>query len=148
MHGYWDDPAATAAAFTPDGFVRTGDLGYLDEQGRVRLVGRNKEMYVRGGYNVYPVEVEAQLSLHPAVAAAAVVPEADAVMGERGVAVVVAADPDRPPTLPELRDFLADRLAAYKLPEGIRVVDALPLTAMDKLDRTALRTMLQTASAR
>ncbi len=68
MSGYWRDPEATAAAFTPDGHVRTGDLGWVDEQGRLRLVGRSKEMYVRGGYNVYPVEVEAVLSQHPAVA--------------------------------------------------------------------------------
>ncbi|HEY1740701.1 MAG TPA: class I adenylate-forming enzyme family protein [Acidimicrobiia bacterium] len=148
MHGYWDDPAATAAAFTPDGFVRTGDLGYLDEQGRVRLVGRNKEMYVRGGYNVYPVEVEAALSLHPGVAAAAVVPEPDPVMGERGVAVIVPAIADQPPTLRDVREFLAHHVAAYKLPENLQVVDALPLTAMDKLDRTALRAMLQTAPTR
>ena len=148
MYGYWDDPVATAAAFTPDGFVRTGDLGYVDEQGRLRLVGRSKEMYVRGGYNVYPVEVEAALSVHPLVAAGAIVPVPDAVMGERGVAMVVAADPAHLPTLAEIREFLADRLAAYKLPEDLRIVDALPLTAMDKLDRTALRAMLQTADAR
>jgi acyl-CoA synthetase (AMP-forming)/AMP-acid ligase II len=147
MHGYWDDPDATAAAFTPDGYVRTGDLGCLDSEGRVRLVGRSKEMYVRGGYNVYPVEVEAALSRHPAVAAAAIVPEVDAVMGERGVAVVVAADAAQPPNLAAIREFLAPHLAAYKLPEGLQIVDALPLTAMDKLDRTALRAMLQTASA-
>ena len=62
MSGYWRDPEATAAAFTADGFVRTGDLGWVDDRGRLRLVGRSKEMYVRGGYNVYPVEVEAVLS--------------------------------------------------------------------------------------
>ena len=65
MSGYWRDPEATAAAFWPDGFVRTGDLGHLDDQGRLRLVGRAKEMYVRGGYNVYPMEVEAVLAAHP-----------------------------------------------------------------------------------
>jgi acyl-CoA synthetase (AMP-forming)/AMP-acid ligase II len=67
MAGYWRDPEATRAAFTADGFVRTGDLGWLDDRGRLRLVGRSKEMYVRGGYNVYPVEVEGVLSSHPAV---------------------------------------------------------------------------------
>jgi acyl-CoA synthetase (AMP-forming)/AMP-acid ligase II len=105
-------------------------------------------MYVRGGYNVYPVEVEAALSLHPGIAAAAIVPEPDPVMGERGVAVIVAADAGEPPTLRDLREFLADHVAAYKLPENLQVVDALPLTAMDKLDRTALRAMLQTAPTR
>jgi acyl-CoA synthetase (AMP-forming)/AMP-acid ligase II len=142
MFGYWDDPVATKAAFTADGFVRTGDLGYLDDAGRVRLVGRNKEMYVRGGYNVYPVEVEAALSVHPDVAAAAIVPVPDPVMGERGVAVIVPADAEHPPRLPALREFLTNHVAAYKLPEDLRVVDTLPLTAMDKLDRKALRRLL------
>jgi acyl-CoA synthetase (AMP-forming)/AMP-acid ligase II len=138
MTGYWRDPAATRAAFTADGFVRTGDLGWVDELGRLRLVGRSKEMYVRGGYNVYPVEVEGVLSSHPAVAAIAIVPAADPVMGEVGVAVVVPRDPDAPPTLAELRDHGATQLAAYKLPEQLRLSDALPLTAMEKIDRRAL----------
>ncbi|HVJ95923.1 MAG TPA: class I adenylate-forming enzyme family protein, partial [Acidimicrobiia bacterium] len=77
MSGYWRDLEQTKAAFTDDGFVRTGDLGWIDEQGRLRLVGRSKEMYVRGGYNVYPVEVEAVLSEHPDVTAVAVVPRPD-----------------------------------------------------------------------
>src|SRR5690348_15151029 len=85
MTGYWRDPDATAAAFTAHGFVRTGDLGWLDDRGRLHLVGRSKEMYVRGGYNVYPVEVESVLSTHPKVATVAVVPRPDDVMGEIGV---------------------------------------------------------------
>jgi acyl-CoA synthetase (AMP-forming)/AMP-acid ligase II len=99
-------------------------------------------MYVRGGYNVYPVEVEASLSTHPDVIAVAVVARPDPVMGEVGIAVVVPSDPDRPPTLEQLRDYSADRLARYKLPEELRVVEALPLTAMDKVDRGALARQL------
>jgi acyl-CoA synthetase (AMP-forming)/AMP-acid ligase II len=118
--------------------VRTGDLGWLDDSGRLRLVGRTKEMYVRGGYNVYPVEVEGVLSTHEAIAAVAVVPRPDAVMGEIGVAVVVARDASAPPALHDLRAFAASRLAAYKLPEAIHLVDTLPLTAMEKIDRRAL----------
>lgn len=138
MTGYWRDPDATAAAFTADGFVRTGDLGWLDDRGRLHLVGRSKEMYVRGGYNVHPVEVESVLSTHPKVATVAVVPRPDDVMGEIGVACVVARDGADPPTLTELRDFASGRLAAYKLPEALHVLDALPLTAMEKVDRRAL----------
>jgi acyl-CoA synthetase (AMP-forming)/AMP-acid ligase II len=138
MSGYWRDPEATRAAFTADGFVRTGDLGWVDDEGRLRLVGRSKEMYVRGGYNVYPVEVEGVLSSHPAVAAVAIVPRADPVMGEVGVAVVVPRDPAAPPTLAELRDHGAAALAGYKLPEQLQLCDALPLTAMEKIDRRAL----------
>jgi acyl-CoA synthetase (AMP-forming)/AMP-acid ligase II len=139
MSGYWRDPDATRAAFTADGFVRTGDLGWVDDRGRLRLVGRTKEMYVRGGYNVFPVEVEAVLSSHPAVAAVAITPVADPVMGEIGVAVVVARDAGAPPSLADLREFAAPHVAPYKLPEGLRIVDALPLTAMEKVDRRVLR---------
>jgi acyl-CoA synthetase (AMP-forming)/AMP-acid ligase II len=138
MSGYWRDPEQTRAALTADGFVRTGDLGRIDDRGRLRLVGRSKEMYVRGGYNVYPVEVEQVLSTHPEVAAVAIVPRPDDVMGEIGVAVVVARDPHRPPALAVLRDYAAPHIAAYKLPEGVLVVDALPLTAGEKIDRRAL----------
>jgi acyl-CoA synthetase (AMP-forming)/AMP-acid ligase II len=138
MTGYWRDPDATRAAFTDDGFVRTGDLGWVDDRGRLRLVGRTKEMYVRGGYNVYPVEVESMLSTHPGVAAVAVVPRPDPVMGEVGVAVVVPRDADQPPTLEDLRTYAGDALAGYKRPEGLLIVDALPLTAMDKVDRRVL----------
>jgi acyl-CoA synthetase (AMP-forming)/AMP-acid ligase II len=138
MAGYWRDAAANATAFTIDGAVRTGDLGYVDERGRLRLVGRAREMYVRGGYNVYPAEVETVLAEHPAVRDVVVVPRTDDVMGEVGVAVVVAADAASPPTLEDLRDHAAGALAKHKLPEDVRVVDALPLTAMDKIDRAAL----------
>jgi acyl-CoA synthetase (AMP-forming)/AMP-acid ligase II len=95
-------------------------------------------MYVRGGYNVYPVEVEAVLSAHPGVAAVAVVPRPDPVMGELGVAAVVPREPASPPTLDDLREFARARLATYKLPEALALLDALPLTPMEKIDRRAL----------
>ena len=138
MTGYYRNPEATAAAFWPDGYVRTGDLGYVNGAGRLFLAGRSKEMYVRGGYNVYPMEVEAVLLDHPGVAAVAVVARPDEVLGEQGVAVVVPADPARPPSLEELRAFARERVSSYKLPDDIRVVDALPLTAGDKVDRRSL----------
>jgi acyl-CoA synthetase (AMP-forming)/AMP-acid ligase II len=95
-------------------------------------------MYVRGGYNVYPVEVEQVLAEHPDVADVAVVARADDVMGEVGVAVIVARDPAEPPSLGELNRFAGPQLAAYKLPADMRVVDALPLTPMEKVDRRSL----------
>ncbi|MGZ6913007.1 MAG: AMP-binding enzyme [Acidimicrobiia bacterium] len=90
---------------------------------------------------MYPVEVEAVLSTHPDVAAVAVVPRSDAVMGEIGVAVVVARG-DSAPTLAALREFAQDRVARYKLPEALVTLDALPLTAGEKIDRRALRTVV------
>jgi acyl-CoA synthetase (AMP-forming)/AMP-acid ligase II len=140
MSGYWRDPEATAAAITPDGWLRTGDLARIDDRGLVRLAGRAKEMFIRGGYNVYPAEVESALAAHPSVAEVAVVPRPDPVMGEIGVAVVVPRDQAAPPALDDLRAFLDGRLAAYKQPEDLRVVDALPLTPMQKVDRRVLAT--------
>ena len=141
MTGYWLDRETTRQAFTPDGSVRTGDLGYIDEEGRLRLAGRSKEMYVRGGYNVFPQQVERRLADHPAVADMAIAPQPDDVMGEIGVAIVVPTDPAAPPSLDALRDFAADALARHELPEKIVIVDELPLTPMDKLDRRALHDM-------
>jgi acyl-CoA synthetase (AMP-forming)/AMP-acid ligase II len=137
MSGYWRDPAGTAATLV-DGWIRTGDLARVDERGLVRLAGRSTEMFIRGGYNVYPAEVESTLAAHPAVGEVAVVPRPDPVMGEIGVAVVAPRDPAAPPTLADVREFLAGRLAAYKLPEALRIVPELPLTPGQKLDRRAL----------
>jgi acyl-CoA synthetase (AMP-forming)/AMP-acid ligase II len=137
MEGYWRDPEASAEVLV-DGWLRTGDLGRLDGAGRLRLAGRAKEMFVRGGYNVYPAEVEAQLAEHPAIGEVVVVPRPDPVMGEVGVAVVVPVPGQQPPSTADLSAFLATRLAAYKHPEAVRLVDALPLTAMQKVDRRAL----------
>jgi acyl-CoA synthetase (AMP-forming)/AMP-acid ligase II len=144
MSDYWQNAEATAAAFTSSGAVRTGDLGWVDEQGRLRLAGRRKEMYVRGGYNVFPMEVEDVLAAHPDVAQIAVVSRADDVMGEIGVAFVIGRAPDQVPSLQELRDFGAPKLASYKLPEQLVVLDALPLTPAEKVDRRALARTLVT----
>lgn len=138
MSGYWNDPDATAATLV-DGWLHTGDLGRIDDTGCLVLAGRKKEMFIRGGYNVFPMEVEGVLADHPAVADVAVVPAPDKVMGEVGVAVVVPVDPAAPPTIEDLRAHAGGRLAHHKQPERLVVVDELPLTAMQKLDRRALR---------
>ncbi len=137
LRGYWNDPDSTAATIRA-GWVHTGDLGRIDEAGCLRLAGRAKEMFIRGGYNVFPLEVEAVLASHPEVVDVVVVPRPDAVMGEIGVAIVVPRDPAAPPTLDDLRREAGTRLSSHKLPEALRVVDALPLTPMQKVDRTAL----------
>lgn len=137
MSGYWNDPETTAETLV-DGWLRTGDLAHVDGAGCYRLAGRLKEMFIRGGYNVYPMEVESVLVAHPAVAEIALVPRPDDVMGEIGVAVVVATDPTAPPTLNDLRTFGAEELAAYKLPEAIRLVEALPRNSSEKVDRREL----------
>ncbi|MGZ4726622.1 MAG: class I adenylate-forming enzyme family protein [Acidimicrobiales bacterium] len=137
LRGYWRAPDATAATIR-GGWVHSGDLGFIDEAGCLRLAGRAKEMYIRGGYNVYPLEVEAVLASHPDVVEVVVTPRPDPVMGEIGVAVVVPRDPQDPPTLDELRAYAGEKLSAHKLPEDLRFVDELPLTPMQKIDRNAL----------
>jgi len=138
MASYWRDPDATAAALR-DGWLYTQDLGSIDERGCLRLAGRSKEMFIRGGYNVYPLEVEAVLAGHPKVGHVAVIPRPDDVMGEIGVAVVVPREGSDPPSLDELRAFAADKLAPFKLPEALRLTDELPYTAMQKIDRRKLQ---------
>ncbi|MEY2459018.1 MAG: hypothetical protein QOG30_848 [Acidimicrobiaceae bacterium] len=139
MVGYWRDPERTAAAIDADGWLHTNDLGEIDDNGCLHIVGRTDDMYIRGGYNVHPLEVESVLMEHPAVAAIAIAPRADDVMGAIGVAVVVPAEGALPPALDDLQSFGAGRLASYKLPEAMRIVDALPITSMEKLDRAALK---------
>ncbi|MGW1029134.1 class I adenylate-forming enzyme family protein [Streptomyces sp. NPDC002577] len=147
MAGYWRDPQATARVLSPDRHLRTGDLGFLGEDGCLRVTGRIKDMYIRGGYNVFPHEVESVLLDHPGVQAVAVVPRPDPVMGEIGVAVVVPRPGVPAVTLDELRAFAALRLARYKLPEALRLAAELPLTSMDKVDRRLLAHLEQRAWA-
>ena len=138
MRGYWNDADATREAIDADGFFHPGDLGRIDEDGNLRLAGRTKEMYIRGGYNVYPVEVENVLREHPKVALVGVIGIPDEVLGERGKAFVVATDPSDPPTVEELKEFVASRIADYKRPDVVEIRDELPLTSMFKVDKAAL----------
>lgn len=147
MSGYWGDPEATAGVLV-DGWLRTGDLGSVDVTGLLTLAGRQGEMYIRGGYNVFPSEVANVLVDDPRVTDAVVIPRAHPVLGEIGVAVVVARDPADPPTLDDLREAASGRLAGHKLPEDLVVVDALPLTPMQKVDRKRLTRIVQADSAR
>lgn len=140
MVGYWNATEATEATIR-DGWIHSGDLAVRESNGIYRLRGRIKEQYVRGGYNVAPAEVEAVLSSHPLVRELAISARPSDIMGEIGVAVVVASNPGHPPTLDELRSLGAERLASWKLPEALVLVDELPLTAMQKLDRSALLRM-------
>jgi acyl-CoA synthetase (AMP-forming)/AMP-acid ligase II len=144
MVGYWRDQPATDAAFHGR-WLRTGDLAARNADGTYTLKGRLKEMYIRGGYNVYPAEVEAELSAHPAITACAVVSRPDPTMGEIGVAVIAINRRAQAPSLVELRAFLDDRLARWKLPEDLLVVDSLPLNSTHKPDRRLLTEMVRGA---
>jgi len=136
------DATATAEVRDAAGWITTGDLGWVGSDGNLRLVGRVAEMYIRGGYNVYPAEVEAVLGGHRGVGEVAVVGVDDPVLGEVGVAVVVPAPGIAVPELGELRALCASRLADYKAPDRLVVVDQLPLTAMAKVDKRGLAAWL------
>ena len=138
MRGYWREPELTEAAIDTEGWLLTGDLGFLDARGDLHLAGRSTEMYIRGGYNVYPIEVENRLGQHPGVERVAVLGAEAPVLGEIGVAFVVAADPSAPPTLDELRVWCIGSMASYKAPDALVLIDELPLTAMSKVDKRAL----------
>jgi len=131
------DAHATASVLAADGWLTTGDFGLLTPEGNLQLAGRAHERFISGGYNVYPAEVEEALATHPAVARAAVVGAPDDVLGEIGVAVVVAS-PGHEPDLAALRAHCAGRLADYKAPDALVVVDELPLTPMMKVDPVRL----------
>ena len=146
--GYWERPEATAAAFTHDGWFRTGDNGELDSDGYLRLVGRASDLIITGGYNVYPREVEDALLEHPDVRDAAVVGLPDETWGETVAAFVVLrsggiGDPDAGTHADQLGALLTahveSRLAAYKRPRRWEVVEALPRNAMGKVRRDVLR---------
>ncbi len=124
--------------FLPGGWLPTGDLGQVDEGGRVTVHGRASDLIITGGENVWPEAVEAVLRDHPAVADVWVAGVADPQWGERVTAYVVAVDRAEAPTLEQLREFGRDRLAGYQLPRDVVIVDALPRTALGKLQRSRL----------
>ncbi|WP_440992058.1 class I adenylate-forming enzyme family protein [Haloarchaeobius baliensis] len=130
-------PEQTEGAFVDDEWVRTGDLGFVDEDGHVRLRGRKKNMYISGGYNVYPPEVEEMLTAHEAVEQAMVIGVADDTWGEAGHAFILRT-PGSGLTAADLEEYAADALADYKQPVEYTVEDELPLTSLGKIDRQAL----------
>ena len=136
MKGYLHDPQATAEAFA-GGWFHTGDLGYFDEDGFLFIVGRSKELIIRGGYNVYPAEIEDVLHAHPAIAEAAVIGIPDDRLGEEVVAVVTLR-PGASLTAPELIAYCKERMAAYKYPRVIKFRDELPKNAMGKIMKDGL----------
>ncbi|MBA3304089.1 MAG: AMP-binding protein, partial [Acidimicrobiia bacterium] len=138
FQGYWNDRQATRSALTEDGWLRTGDLAVVDDDGYLFLVDRMKDLIIVSGFNVYPAEVEEVLLAHPAVAECAVIGVAHPGTGEAVKAYVVAADGPRPDA-EELQSFVATRLARYKCPGEVAFVDSLPQNASGKVLRRELR---------
>ena len=137
MAGYWNSPAETSAALR-GGWLHTGDIGHLDADGYLYVVDRKKDLIIRGGFNVFPRDVEDVLLQHPAVAMAGVVSRPDQRLGEEVVAFV-SLQPGSQATPAELIEFARGRLAAHKYPREVTILDSVPLTSVGKLDRKALR---------
>ncbi|HEX6083516.1 MAG TPA: AMP-binding protein, partial [Thermoanaerobaculia bacterium] len=135
--GYWNNDAATREAYADDGWFRTGDLARRDEEGFFYIAGRRKEMFISGGVNVYPAEIEAELVSHPAVNDAAVIAVPDETWGEVGIAFIVGTA-----TETQLAEYLGQRLAKYKVPRRFVFIDALPRTPYGKVVKEELRKRL------
>lgn len=145
MAGYLDDPVATAETITPDGWLKTGDIGVVDAEGRLRITDRKKEMFIVGGFNAYPAEIEARLLEHPDIVQAAVIGVPDDRLGEVGLAALVlrpggVLSPDG--LGDELTPWCRQRMANFKVPRTFRVMDALPLNATGKVAKAELRKLL------
>jgi fatty-acyl-CoA synthase len=138
MLGYWGDPERTAEAIDADGWMHTGDLGTFDAGGYCRIVGRTKDMVIRGGENIYPREIEEYLLTHPHIADAQVIGVPDAKYGEELCAWIVL----RPNTVlsdDDVRAHCRGRIAHYKVPRYIRFVDGFPMTVTGKVQKFAMR---------
>ena len=138
MSHYLDDPEATAEALSADGWLRTGDLGQLDDAGCLRIVGRSKDMFIVGGFNAYPAEIENALLRHDDIQQAAVIGIPDERIGEVGMAFVVLR-PGATATGAEIIGWSREQMANYKVPRAVEVLDELPLNATGKVMKETLR---------
>jgi acyl-CoA synthetase (AMP-forming)/AMP-acid ligase II len=137
MRGYYRQPQETSKSFNGAGFFRTGDLGMVDEEGSIHLVGRHKEVIIRSGSNVYPREVEDRLHAHPAIRDAAVIGVEDEFLGEAVCALVVPVE-GAIVTADEVREWCRRTLASYKAPDLVRFVESLPKTGTGEVRRVGL----------
>ncbi|MFF4161452.1 AMP-binding protein [Streptomyces sp. NPDC001678] len=139
MLGYWDDPERTAEVVDAERWMHTGDLAVMDEDGYVRIVGRIKDMIIRGGENVYPREIEEFLYTHPKISDVQVIGVPDEKFGEEIMACVILRDPADTLTRDELARYCRGRLAHYKVPRHLRLMDAFPMTVSGKVRKVELR---------
>jgi HIP---CoA ligase len=143
MSGYWGNPEATAEAIDPDGWLHTGDIGVMDAQGNITITDRLKDMFVVGGFNAYPAEIEAALRRHPSVGQVAVVGVPDERMGEVGCAYIVpsatAGGLEADDIGRQVLEWARDAMANYKVPRSVVIVEALPVNASGKILKRELR---------
>ncbi len=137
MGGYWEEPGETASTLDADGWLHTGDIGVMDPRGYLRITDRLKDMYIVGGFNAYPAEIEQVLRGHPGIADVAVIGVPDPRLGEVGMAWIV---PSNSPLAPEhLTAWCRARMANFKVPRRVAHLDALPRNALGKVRKVDLR---------
>jgi fatty-acyl-CoA synthase len=139
MAGYWNDPAKTAEAIDADGWMHTGDIGVMDDDGYLSITGRIKDMVIRGGENIYPREIEEFLYSHPDIVDAQVIGVPDDKYGEELMAWIRIREGAQPPTVESLRAFCSGRIAHYKIPRYVQVIDEFPMTVTGKIRKVELR---------
>ena len=139
MLGYWDDPARTAEAIDADGWMHTGDLATMDADGYVNIVGRIKDMVIRGGENIYPREVEEFLYGHPDVVDVQVIGVPDAKYGEELMAWVQVRDGAAPLSAEDVREYCRGKIAHFKIPRYVHVTDEFPMTVTGKVQKYKMR---------
>lgn len=142
MKGYYNMPEKTMEVLSPDGWYRTGDLGTIDEEGNVRIVGRKKDLIIRGGYNIYPREIEEHFYKHESVLEATIVGLPDTVLGEVSCAAIVLKE-GATVTEEQLRAYIKERVADFKVPDLIVFLDKLPMTASGKISKVKLQEQLK-----
>jgi HIP---CoA ligase len=142
MAGYLDDLEATNQTLSPEGWLRTGDIGVIDDAGCLSIVGRVKDMFIVGGFNAYPAEIENALLRHPDIRQAAVIGVPDARLGEVGMAFVVLG-PGATVSVPDISAWSRDQMANYKVPRRVEIVEELPLNATGKVQKDVLRARAQ-----
>lgn len=141
MKGYYKMPEYTQAAFDEEGYFYTGDSGTMDEHGYIRIVGRKKELIIRGGYNIYPREIEEHFYKHPSVLEVAIIGLPDTVLGEISCAVI-KLKPGHVEDEQSMKDYIKDKVADFKVPDRFVFVDKLPITASGKIIKHELKNII------
>jgi acyl-CoA synthetase (AMP-forming)/AMP-acid ligase II len=142
MRGFVDDPEGTADAIDADGWLHTGDIGVMDDRRNLRITDRKKDMYIVGGFNAYPAEIENMILAHPSVSQVAIIGISDQRMGEVGCAFVIPR-PGVTIDTDELIAWCREQMANYKVPRRVEIVDAFPLNATGKVLKYELRQTVQ-----
>jgi fatty-acyl-CoA synthase len=141
MHGYWDDEPKTREAIDAEHWMHTGDLAVMDAEGYVNIVGRIKDLVIRGGENIYPREIEEFLYTHPDIRDAQVIGVPDDKYGEELMAWIVLHDGAKILTAEHIREFAAEKLARQKIPRYVHTIDSFPMTVTGKVRKVELREM-------